>query len=415
MNEGKIFNFDSSLLEELTSNISIYRAKDIFSSFGLMKKSPKKDTRSRLLSNKKPGSYRFTRHLKTYVSRFIKNWIAIPDEFMTWTLPAILQGRRIVKQDNIDVIYSTAPPFSNHITAIFLKFLTKKPLVIDFRDAWVSNPIRDWKYPKLRQRIESLLEKIVISNSDLIVSTTEGMTQDFRTRYPQESITKFITITNGYDKDDSESSIEPNVTHADKMRVVYTGYLKMERCPKSFLEAVRSLLDEMPQLEDHIEVYFIGETSKFMDGKTIEDYIEQYKLQKIVTTTGYVARTEALMYQMSAHILLLIIGTVPKEKVFTYGIASKVYDYMLAEKPVLTLADKGPVSDLIESTKIGVVIEPSHIEGIKHYLAHCYNLFETGKLRLKTDQAEIAKYDVLRLTEKLTASFGACSHRSNVT
>jgi glycosyltransferase involved in cell wall biosynthesis len=411
VSDGEIFNFDSSLLEE-TSDIVVYRTRT-FLNFRkkkeLLKKNKNAPNNNRISSLKKTGVF----------SKFIngvKKYAAIPDAFIIWAPSAILNGVNITRSEGVDIIYSTAPPFSNHIAATCLKLLTKIPLVVDFRDAWVSNPMQKWKKLKwkrlnLRRFIEAVLERMVIKNSDMVISTTDGITQDFRQRYPRIDFTKFVTIPNGYDKEDSYCSKVCTAKDPCKMWIVYTGYLKMERSPKPLCEAVRRLVDEKPYLEDLLEVYFIGEVSHFADGEKIEDYIERYKLQKMVKLTGHVTRTEALMYQMSADILLLIIGAVPKEEVFTYGIASKVYDYMLVGKPVLSIADKGPVSELIESTKIGVSIEPSDIDGIKQYLSNSYDMLKDGQLTIAADKDEIAKYDMLTLTEKLTTSFAACSQK----
>jgi glycosyltransferase involved in cell wall biosynthesis len=335
--------------------------------------------------------------------------MAIPDEFIIWSSYAIFKCINIINKENIEIVYSTAPPFSNHILSVLLKKLTKKPLVTDFRDAWIANPVREWQYPKVRRAVESLLEKIVIRSSDRVISTTEGITQDFRCRYPLESANKFITIPNGYDREEVALPKQDKRTDTHKMRIVHTGYLKMERSPKFFLEALRLLFDERPEIEAEMEVYFIGENSEFIDGKKIGDYIKQYKLQRVVILTGHVPRIEAAYHQTQSDILLLIIGVVPKDQVFTYGIASKVFDYMIAGKPVLALADTGPVSELIENTGIGCVLEPSDVKGIKEYLSNAFDMYKENRLNVSADMIEIAKYDVQLLTKKLAELFGTCT------
>jgi hypothetical protein len=174
------------------------------------------------------------------------------------------------------------------------------------------------------------------------------------------------------------------------------------------------LLDDRPLLENEIQVYFIGESSAFLDGKKVEDYIKQYNLETVVKLIGHVPRKEATQYQMHAHILLLIIGVVPKEQIFTYGIASKVFDYMMAKKRVLTIAEKGPVSELVEKTKIGDVLEPSDIEGIKQFLAISYDAYTNNSLHVNADMEEIAKYDVGFLSERLAELFRACLRKTPV-
>jgi glycosyltransferase involved in cell wall biosynthesis len=405
--EGKIFNFDSSLLGEISQDIQLYRSRGLawFT----------KDTSSLSKPKEKKNPYnvksirKLFKLLRNKTFQFLKSWIAIPDEFIIWAPHAILKGIHIVNKEKVEVIYSTAPPFSNHLVAVFLKKLTRKPLVTDFRDAWIANPARNWKYPRLRCAIEFWLENVVIKHSNVVIATTDGMVQDFRTRYPFAVATKFVTLPNGYDLEDQKVVGQYRDIGPRKMRIVYTGYLKTERSPKPFLQALRLLLDERPQLEEKIEVYFVGETNEFLDGKTTSDYLEQYSLRSVVTLTGHIPRIDALNYQESSDILLLIIGIVPKDEVFTYGIASKIFDYMIANKPVLAIAEEGPVSELVDRTKIGVVFDPSDVLGIKHYLSESFDMYKVNKLDINPDLTEVAKYDVKNLTEKLTDLLDMCT------
>jgi glycosyltransferase involved in cell wall biosynthesis len=314
-----------------------------------------------------------------------------------------------VTQEHIDIIYSTAPPFSNHLVAAIIARLTRKPLVTDFRDAWVSNPVRAWKYaPTTRQAAESLLERIVIRNSDYVVSTTQGITQDFRGRYSSEAAKKFVTITNGYDREELSTNMSASRKQSNKMLIVHTGYLRMERSPETFIKALKALIEDSPNLEEEMEVYLIGESDKFLDGKNIKDYITENGLEGIVKEMGHIPRVEATRYQIQADILLLIIGVVPREQVFTYGIASKVFDYMLVQKPILALADEGPVSQLIEETKIGVIKNPNDIIGIKNFLFNSLQNYKLGCLKVEVNKDEISRYDMENLTGKLAQLFCSC-------
>ena len=118
-------------------------------------------------------------------------------------------------------------------------------------------------------------------------------------------------------------------------------------------------------------------------------------------------RSEAIAYQSSASILLLLIGVVPKEQIWTYGIASKLYDYMLTQKPIMTLADPGPVSDIVERTNMGVVLDPLDVEGMMAYLSNAFDLYTHHQLRIDPNLDEINKYDIQLLSGTLTELFDA--------
>jgi glycosyltransferase involved in cell wall biosynthesis len=409
---GQIFSFDSSLLDEIPENVPIYRAGQLALAETAQKSISPTEVRD-------PNSGQDPALLKTFkrrIFRLLKDSLVIPDRFMTWLPYAFFKGISVIRNDNVSVIYSTAPPFSNHLVAALLKKCTKKPLLVDFRDAWIANPARERKYGRMRQAVESLLEKSVIKSADLVVSTTEGITGDFRVRYASETPEKFLTLPNGFDRDEF-NDIEVSRTALPaktKMSIVHTGFLLMERSPKPFLEALRRLLDERPSLAHELETHFIGESDTFLDGKKITDYIKEYDLDRVVKLTGHVSRGEATQHQIRADVLLLIIGTVPKEQVMTYGVASKVFDYMMAKKPVLAIADEGPVWDLVKKTKIGEVLAPANIEGIKQCLSNAYDLYKKDALRAETDMAEVSRYDVHQLTGELASMLSACVARAPI-
>lgn len=81
------------------------------------------------------GTYR-----KNYWSA--RRWMfrsLLPDRQLTWLPYAVRAGRRIIKQENIDLIFATCPPFSDALIGACLRVLTGKRLVLDFRDDWIEH------------------------------------------------------------------------------------------------------------------------------------------------------------------------------------------------------------------------------------------------------------------------------------
>jgi glycosyltransferase involved in cell wall biosynthesis len=412
---GMRFGFDPSLVELVPKQARVHRAFDL--SALLKAVLPASDNgRSAPGTNhtRRTDSWKKTfRQLCRQVLSWVKKWTAIPDIFVfVWAPFALYSGVRAITREDANVIYSTGPPFSSHIVGVLIKKLTRKPLIVDFRDAWTANPVRRMKYPIARHSIESMVEKFVIQNADTVVSTTEGITHDFRNRYGGGGDKKFITLPNGYDREEFSLPDKTENGRPRKMRIVHTGFLRLERSPKPLLTALRQLFDENPGMEEELEVYLIGEAKTFLDGRTIEDYLQELRLETVVKLIGHVPQPEAIQYQMSADILLLVIGVVPPEEVSTYGIASKVFDYMIAGRPVLALADPGPVRELVEKTEIGPAFAPADIQGIKDYLLQALLEFRVGRLEVKSNKAEIERYDFRELTGQLVQQFFILTHRN---
>jgi glycosyltransferase involved in cell wall biosynthesis len=248
--------------------------------------------------------------------------------------------------------------------------------------------------------------------SDLVVSTTDGITEDFRTRYNKENPNKFITLTNGYDPEDFDQLQREQDRKSGKgFCIVHTGVLRRERSPKFFLCALRQLIEENPEVENFIKVIFVGQNLSFNDGKTIEDYIEELRLEKVVRITGFVPRSESLQYQKSADLLLLIIGTVRQESLGVYGLSAKAFDYAMSGKPVLALAQDGATADFVGKSKIGIVVDPERLDLIKESLLGWFRRLRMGDFEHKPNYDVIGRYNFKKLTKELTDYFDKCVSR----
>jgi len=391
--EGIYLNYDRDLLSEVANDVEIYRAGSLEKMVLRMEGNTYKRNKDR---NVILG-------LKNSMIRKMKDLLGAPDKAILWAPFAVLEGIKVISRRNPDVIYSTAPPFSDHLVGLILKKITGRPLIVDFRDAWVADPIHYWGSPS-RRRIETDMEKRVVRYADRVIAVTEGVREDFQRRYSTENPSKFVFLPNGYNKDDF-ADIKPKTKLDGKLRIVHTGILNSNRTPKYFLGALRLLLNEYPEMGNHLEVLFIGQNRPFDDGKTIHEYIKQWNLTKVVKTLNFLSRREVLEYQLSADILLLIIGIVSHNLAETYGLAGKTFEYVMAKKPIFALADpKGPVGRFIRSTKTGIVIDPENVSAIKENLSRWIKLDRTDMLTCP-DKKMLEEYDFETITRKLAELF----------
>ena len=186
---------------------------------------------------------------------------------------------------------------------------------------------------------------------------------------------------------------------------MHTGTLYRERTPLYFLKALRALLDENSDLNDKLEVFFVGQNSRFENDKTIEEFIDEFRLNNIVKVVGFLSRRESLAYQISADLLLLIIGIVSEERTGTYGLSGKSFDYALARKPILALSQHGETANFLRSAKIGTVVEPDNMNRIKAVLMESYKKYQVQELVVRPDLDVLKKYDFKILTKKLAECF----------
>jgi glycosyltransferase involved in cell wall biosynthesis len=394
---------DGSLLSEIPTELKIYRAITMESLF--YKTGDKKDevVDVKLMKSSANGVPLKRRILRSFYHLLGRGFSAA-DSRVLWIPFALKAGRRIIGEEKIDAIFASGPSFTNHLVAMLLKKMTKKPLILDFRDAWASDPAGVWRSAR-QKRLTGMLESKAVMAADRVVSTTEGITLDFIERYAEPG-NKFVTITNGFDRGDFES-LYGNVRRSKDgvFKIVHVGTLGWERSPKEFIVGLGELVREKPDMKGKIQVIFVGQNTPFKDGKTIHDYILEWNLSETITVTGFVARIESLKYMIDSDLLLLIIGKVPDNKGGIYGISAKMYDYALAGKPVMTIADEGASAEMVRFLRLGIVIPPDDKGMIKSEIINYYDRFKSGGLNVEINSEALDSFDFKNLTARLAGCF----------
>jgi len=329
-------------------------------------------------------------------------WFQLVDPFIGWMPFALRAALKIVKEEKVDLLFSTSLPNTCHLVAFMLKKKLGLPWVADFRDPWTQNPYVT--YPKPILKIEEPMEKVVIRNADKVTTTNSFFKNGFIQKYLDEPKGKFVTITHGFDPDDFQK-VETTGEH--KFVVTYTGSLYGTRKPDVFLEAVNELLSEDPSLKDQLKIRFVGRM-----GRSVENMIHRYDLEDTVEVCGHVSHERALEYLLNSSILLLITGIY--HKIAVKNSSGKVFDefpgklveYLAIGRPILALAmNRGTVARMINSTRTGVVVHPNDKEGIKKAIRDFYSLHKSGNLKMKPNLEEIKKYNIRISVKKLSEVF----------
>jgi len=399
--------YDGSMVEEVPDNVPIYRARTLESLAYRNQykpgevRDPATDAR-----NAPPPSILRRAFLRLY--RGIGKFVSVPDSRILWLPFAVPMGFRLIHRHRCQVIYSSSPSNTNHIVASILSRLTGLPMVIDFRDAWVGDPVGG-AYPG---RANVWLERFCVRTASFVVCTTDGMREDFLKRHGGMP-SKYVTITNGFDPADFPApSIKDSRNRSGVLRLVHAGTLGSERSPKEFLAAVGQLVRERPEVEEKLEVIFVGKNSPFRDGRTIERYIDEYDCGRVVRLIGYVSRRASLDFIQQADALLLIIGRVPRNGAFIYGISGKIYDYAAARRPVLTIAEAGSTAEMAGRLNLGPVVHPDDIDQIKITLQSLLDRHERGSLRCELNVELLKTFEFSNLAGGLAEYFQkACALR----
>ncbi|WP_404362239.1 glycosyltransferase [Marinobacter sp.] len=293
---------------------------------------------------------------------FVYNLCYFPDQAGPWIIPAVLKGRKLVRQNNLDVIFATGSPWSGLIAGYLISKTTGKPLIVDFRDPWVNNPFHQSK-GQLLDRWGATLEEKVVNHAAAVSLNTEPLMEEFLQRYPDLDRDKFFVMPNGIDHRDFEHIRQeaPQERDENTLSLCHAGFLYGVRDPAPLLDALRKVNKTLEGTDQRIVFTQIGDVSLSYDiRQTYSDLIDK----------GVFILEAAKPYQACLQLLAAADIVVNIQSGTKTQIPSKLYDYLAINRPILHLTPKtGALGRLVEKYQLGTCIEFESTDELEDYLS----------------------------------------------
>ena len=312
--------------------------------------------------------------IRKFLSR-ISDTFFIPDNKIGWKKKAVAQALALHRETPFDLIFATAPPFTDLMIGAQIKATINKPVVFDYRDPWIEYPFKFYPTP-LHKAWHITLERKALRKSSHVVTTNRRVKELLIKRYPFLTYNDIDIIPQGYDPEDFQSNagstpavyagrVNPAL---GKMRITYAGIFWEDRVPDYFLQALHDLFQEKPQLRGRIEAWFIG---SFREENL--KLVQKLGLQDTVTILSYMPHQECVNHLMASDILWMIVGD-------DVGSPGKVYEYIGAGKPILGCVPDGFLKNTILEAG-GTVVRPDDVAGIRRAIENFFDLFEKRQLK----------------------------------
>lgn len=294
--------------------------------------------------------------------------LTFPDFASPWLIPALFKGLTIIRKHKIDIIFATGMPWTSLIIGYFLKIITRKKLIIDFRDPWVNNPfIEKMKFQKSMDR---RWEKRIVKKADLIIANTNLLKQDLISRYLHLK-DKIIHLPNGFDESDF-SSIRIENNNSDSFIMTHAGFLYGRRDPMPLFEAIRYLQNINPRIASKIKFQQIGDINL---NYNLVDMIQAKALEKNIVLIDQLEYQQSLSALAQSDVLLIFQQGTKNQ------IPSKFYEYIYLDKPIISIAEKeSELSQQILQNGFGSVFEDEDVAAIADHIIQLYQLKIDGKL-----------------------------------
>jgi glycosyltransferase involved in cell wall biosynthesis len=279
----------------------------------------------------------------------VRRLLFFPDDQVGWLPFALVAALRLHRRAPVDAIFSTSSPITAHVVAGIMKWLTRVPWVVEFRDPWMGNALAA-PLPWPHRRLQAKVERWIVGSADSVICVTPSLARLYQRRYPQAAV---LTIPNGYDRSEVLTP-SPREIGRGRYRIVYTGTLDRPAELRAFLEGLDALIGRRPDLHDQIEVVFYGSVADSC--RSMADVHTAGRLGGILHFAGFVPRRVALEAVAAADAALVLLGAGPGMELFVGG---KLYDYLGQNCQILAILPDGDARDLLKGLGWGIVAEPN--------------------------------------------------------
>jgi glycosyltransferase involved in cell wall biosynthesis len=378
INPKKYFAIDEHLLKEATdSGVIIERTgKKKFDAGQIVTRVPKE---------------RF-RKLKSRIAQLF----FIPDSKIFWKKKALHKIDKLWKKyDGFQLVYATAPPYTDFLIGQEVKKKYKIPLVIDYRDAWVDSKVLNFYPTPIHKSRNIKLERKVIKDANVIITTNRRVKELIISRYGNIAYNDIKIFPHGYDSEDFENAMTKKLPLTNKMRITYSGSF-YTRDPRFYFSAIKIFFDMHPNLKDKVEFCFLGLFAK--------DHLNTAKKLNIIDNLnlpGYINHFECIKYILASDVLFLLISRGENEDASMPG---KLGEYIGSRKNIVACIPEGVTKKTLENYNAIKFVPDENPDKIADAIYEYYLLFEQNKMPVANE--EIVKlYDRKQLTSELAKEF----------
>lgn len=309
----------------------------------------------------------------------IHDRLSFPDRGI-WRLGSALRlALRLHDRYRFDAIFSSGMPFSDHVVALAVRSVLRRPWLADFRDPWVEYiHWRQWR-SELGRRMTRWAEAAVVARASAVISVNDPMCRRFATRYSTGDGEKFVTISNGFDPVDYKQTTQPK-THSH-FRLVYAGSLYKTRSPAKVIEAFRLFLHQTPGSRDHARFEFLGRPGPH------SDLLNDPGDADTVHYLGMCSHAAASRALADADLNVVVLPNVPGSENDT---TTKIYESLGSGRSILAAVPlNGAAASVLRPFDGVTLCDPDDVPAIARGMTDCYRRWLSGTVNVSRSQAAL--------------------------
>jgi glycosyltransferase involved in cell wall biosynthesis len=246
------------------------------------------------------------------------------DHYPFWYRPVVRAGLRASALRRFHVILATGNPFSSFVAARTLCELTKRPYVLDYRDAWTLDQFNGSVKPGATDAALALEYKL-LSGAAGVISVNSEILSWLETTHVFPSSVERLVVPNGYDPEFVVENTDTSARSPDVFRLLHIGTLVPEK-----MDWARMLGQFSRTAHFHKDVFYLDLYGHLgFSGRQAVELRRLFESDDYVNYRGPVQRDQVANLYAQADILYLPLYDSP------YVTSGKVYEMMATGKPIL--------------------------------------------------------------------------------
>jgi len=322
----------------------------------------------------------------------------------TWLPLFLIRQRNIenyIRKIDPQVLWSTGDPWSNHWLARTLAENLNLPWVADFRDPWTLSNIASRERPNVTHRINREQEKKIVQRASVLTFTAR-QTEKLYTQKYGDDIEQTTTIYNSFDSKLFNTHKNGAKYFSDEtLNLLFFGKFRQLSPAQSFIELLKRIRDQNPTISDKIRMYSFGSLcsqDKILAREmgVLDNFIS---LKPIALENALSVLTQADILWLSTH--------QDRRNI----IPAKLWDYLAARRPVISVAPNPEIREILHQTGAGLQFDINN-SAIVDKLCQAARAKEKGQpmpVSTNFDGKIIKQYDAARTTRKLADVFDRLS------
>ena len=309
------------------------------------------------------------------------------------------QIKEIVNRIQPNALWSTGDPWSAHwVGKKIAEWYPGICWVADFRDPWTLSATDLKKRSSFAAWMDRKIERRWIQQPSMLSFTTDSTKELYQQHYSALDLPA-TTIYNAFDRELFNEPDENSTTldvDSQKLNLIFFGRFRRLSPARPIIDVLAELKKDAPGAVEKITVHSFGPLSD-----SDSSYLEEKGLTACFRTHDPVPVEQGLQVLQQADLLLLSTSLQR-----TDIIPAKLWDYLAAAQPILSIAPNPEIKKILDETGTGIQLSAKELKKIAELLRSAVQAKEKGEklpIPFSNEQAKIDRYSAKKATQKLAS------------